>query len=128
MLGLLDRLCAVAKYEAKSSPSLTGFYPITMLADASGNVLCDETGTPIVVRAPVDVLAIGPDDRSVVFAHPNQLVKRSKAAEITSASTSTLKRAEANGQVRPIRVSERDVSYFMADLNGWIMRRLQKSS
>jgi hypothetical protein len=75
-----------------------------------------------VVGAPVDVLAISLNGipfqggRTVLFTQPNQLVKRAEAAKIAGVSTSTLKRAEVDGELRAIKVSERDTSYFMFDL------------
>jgi len=99
MLSLLKRIADTAAHESKTVSSQTGFYPITLLADAKGNVLCDEGGVPVVVRAPVDVLAIASDGRTVFFGQPNKLVKRSEAAGIAGTSTSTLKRAEANGEL-----------------------------
>jgi len=129
MLTLLRRITDFAKHESKTVPSATGYYPITLLADAKGNVLCDEAGVPIIVRAPVDVLGIAPegfgddDGPRVVFVQPNQQVKRVEAAKIAATSVSTLKRAEAKGELRAVKVSERDTSYFMADLNAWVMRR-----
>jgi hypothetical protein len=80
------------------------------------------------VRAPLDVLAIAPEgidgqgERTVVFAQPNQLKKRSDAAEIAATSVSTVKRAEARGELRAFKVGERDTSYLMADLNAWMLR------
>jgi hypothetical protein len=124
MLSLLKRITDTAAHESKTVPSQTGFYPITLLADAKGNVLCDEAGVPVVVRAPVDVLAIAPDGRTVFFAQPNKPVKRSEAAEIAGVSISTLKRAEANGELRAFKIGERDTSYLMCDLNGWMFKRL----
>jgi hypothetical protein len=130
MLALVQRITDLAKHESRTVPSQTGFYPIALLADASGNVLCDEAGVPVVVRAPVDVLAIAPDGisdqggRTVLFAQPNRLVKRAEAAEHAGTSTSMLKRAEAKGELRAVKVGDRDTAYFMADLNGWMMRRI----
>src|SRR5262245_60077028 len=61
MLALLQRITDLAKYESKTVPSQTGFYPISVLANAKGDVLCDAAGVPVLVRAPVDVLALAPD-------------------------------------------------------------------
>ena len=124
MLSLLKRIADTAAHESKTVSSQTGFYPITLLANAKGDVLCDEAGVPVVVRAPVDVLAIASDGRTVFFEQPNKLVKRSEAARIAGTHTSTIKRAEANGELRAVKVGERDTSYFMADLNGWMLKRL----
>jgi hypothetical protein len=124
MLGLLKRITDAAAHEATTHKSVSGFYPITLLADAEGNVLCDQDAVPVVVRAPVDIMAIDTDNRAVVFAQPNQLVKRSEAAQIAGTSTSTLKRAEGNGELRAVKISARDTSYLMADLNGWMLRRV----
>src|SRR3954451_11632519 len=60
MLGLIQRITDLAKHESKTVPSQTGYYPITLLANAKGEVLCAD-GVPVVVRAPLDVLAIAPD-------------------------------------------------------------------
>jgi hypothetical protein len=130
MLELIRRICQLARHEARSTPSQTGFYPITLLADAKGNVLCDEAGVPVVVRAPLDILAINlsPGERAVVFEQPNKMVKRSEAVRISGTSTSALKRAEAKGELRAEKVGERDTSYLMADLNGWMWKRLLRRS
>jgi hypothetical protein len=124
MRALMQRIAKLAAHEAKTVPSQTGVYPIALLANAEGAILSDENGVPIVVRAPVDVLAFDPTHRTVVFAQPNQLVKRSEAAKIAGTSVSTIKRVEANGELRALKVSERDTSYLMADLNGWMLKRL----
>jgi hypothetical protein len=132
MLKLLCRIVAVAKHESKTVPARTGFYPITLLANANGDVLCDETGVPVVVRAPVDVVAIslngvpGDSGRAVIFAQPNELKKRSEAAKFAGTSVSTLKRAEAKGELRATKVGNRDTSYFMADLNAWTFKLRRK--
>jgi hypothetical protein len=129
MLTLLQRITNLAKHESRTVPSQTGFYPIALLADANGNVLCDEAGVPVVVRAPLDLLGIAPDGidaqggPTVIFAQPNRLVKRAEAAKTAATSTSTLKRAEAKGELRAVK-GDRETSYFMADLNGWMMRRI----
>ena len=74
--NMLQRITDLAKHESKAVPSATCFYPITLLAEAKGNVLCDEAGVPVIVRAPVDVPGIAQDaigdgdDPRVVFAHP----------------------------------------------------------
>jgi hypothetical protein len=125
MLGLLKRVVDTASAEAKTANSATGFHPITLLADGAGNVLCDADGVPIVVRAPVDIMAIDTDKRTVLFAQPNQLVKRGDAAQIAATSTSTLKRAEGKGELRAVKVSTRDTSYLMADLNAWMLKRVR---
>ena len=126
MLALLKRIVKLAAHEAKTVPSQTGFYPIALLANAKGDVLCDENGVPIVVRAPLDVLAIDqtPGNRTVTFVQPNDLVKRSKAAKHAGVSVSTIKRAEANGELLATKVGERDTSYMRADLNWWMMKHL----
>lgn len=132
MLELLRRITALAKHESKSVPSQTGFYPITILADANGNVLCDPDGVPVVVRAPLDVLALAPgglpghEGHRVIFAQPNELKKRSEAAKFAGTSVSTLKRAEAKGELRATTLSDRDTSYFMADLNAWMLKSVLK--
>ena len=126
MLALLQRITDLAQHESKTVPSQTGFYPITLLAKANGDVLCDQAGAPVVVRAPLDVLAIGIDEqggRSVIFGQPIQLKKRAEAADIAGTSISMLKRAEANGELRAFKVGDRDTAYLTADLNGWMLRR-----
>jgi hypothetical protein len=40
---------------------------------------------------------------------------------------STLKRAEAKGELRAMKVGDRDTAYFMADLNAWMMRDMLKT-
>ena len=125
MLALMRQMCQVARHEAKQTASPTGWYHVGVLVNADGMMMCDEKGVPLVVPSPQFVMAIDPTpgNRTVVFAQPNQLVKRSEAAKIAGTSVSTIKRAEANGELRAEKVSERDTSYWMADLNGWMLRR-----
>jgi hypothetical protein len=127
MLALIRRITDLAKHESKTVRSETSFYPIAILANANGDVICDQDGVPVVVRAPLDVLAIGIDEqggRTVLFAQPNKLVKRAEAADITGMSVSALKRAEVKGELRAAKPGGRDTSYLMADLNGWMLRRI----
>jgi hypothetical protein len=127
MLGLLMRLTAMAKFASEKTPSRTGFYPITLFFNAKGDVLCDEDGVAVVAVPSWDMLAVDPKDGIIFIQQANQLVKRAEAAEIAGTSVSTLKRAEVSGELRAVKVSERDTSYFMADLNAWMMRDMLKT-
>jgi hypothetical protein len=123
MLVLMRRLCKSADDAAKQTPSPSGLYHVGVIVDADGMIMYDEKGVPIVLPSPQIVMAIDPANHAVLLAQPNELVKRSDAAKYAAVSTSTLKRAEANGELRAFKVGERDTSYWMADINGWIMRR-----
>jgi hypothetical protein len=126
MLKLMRRMAAVAREQATQSPSRTGLYAISVLVSAEGGLVCDCNGVPVIVPSPLEVLAVDPEKDAVVFSQLNQLVKRAEAAKIAATSGSTLKRAEANGELRPFKVGDRDTSYLMIDLNGWIFKRAMK--
>ena len=122
MLALMQRMCEIARHASQqpdtSSPS--GWYHVGVLVNAEGMMMCNEDGVPIVLPSPQYVAGIDPDTRSVVFV---QLKKRSEAAEFAGVSVSTLKRAEANGELRAEKVGDRDTSYWIADLNAWMLKR-----
>src|SRR5262249_41508185 len=122
MLALMRRMASVAKQEAARSASVSGWYGVTVFVKADGFLLWDKDGVPVITPAPCDVMAIDPSNNAILFAQPNQLVKRADAAKLAATSESTLKRAEANGELRATKVGERDTSYYMADLNAWMMR------
>ena len=85
--------------------------------------MCIEDGVPIVLPSRQYVAAIDLESRAVLFAQPNELVKRSEAARLAGVHVSTVKIAERDGELRAEKVGDRDTSYWLADLNAWMLKR-----
>jgi hypothetical protein len=123
MLALLMRMHECAQHQHATAPHPTGIYPVTLLIDAAGNIVGDEQGLPVLS---IPLVFAGFDHKDVPrFEHPDQHIKRSDAAKLAAKSPSTLKRSEGTkpGQLRPIKVSARDVSYNLAEFREWMLRR-----
>ena len=124
MLALLMSMHGCARHQHATAPHPTGIYPVTLLINAeTGDVIVNEPNEPVQT---IPLVFVGFNEKGApLFEHPDQLVKRSHAAQLAATSPSTLKRAEGNGpgKLRPVKVSARDVSYNLTELRAWMQRR-----
>jgi hypothetical protein len=123
MLALLMTMHEAARHQHTTAPHPTGIYPVALLIDAAGNLVGDEQCLPVLS---IPLVFTGFDEKGTpLFDHPDQHIKRSDAAKLAAKSLSTLKRSEGTepGQLRPIKVSARDVSYNLAEFREWMLRR-----
>lgn len=122
VLQVFKVMIRAARHQAKRQPAPSGIYPVTVLMDAGGDIICDDAGVPIVVIPPLAVAATG--DRTVEFYHPDQRLSPRQAADLAGVHKATLQRAINAGELpKPIQISSRRVVHSLTDIQDWFAKR-----
>jgi hypothetical protein len=64
-----------AQHQAKKQPTHDDLYPVTVLMNAAGEIVCDDENMPLVVIPPLTVACT--DDKTVEF--PNKCYRRRRS-------------------------------------------------
>jgi predicted DNA-binding transcriptional regulator AlpA len=120
-------MARAARHAAKHHPSQEGIYPIALLMDANGNVICDEQQKPIVTQVPLNVVAL--EDRKVFFEYTEQMASPKTVASIADVHVATVNRAVKSGDLpKPAQISSRRVAHHMADVRMWLAKRTREGA
>ena len=115
-------MARAARHAARHRPTPEGIYPIALLMDAQGNLVCDEQKKPIVTLVPLNVVTLG--DRTVYFEYIEQMASPKTVASIADVHVATVNRAVKAGELpKPAQISSRRVAHQMADVRAWLAKR-----
>ena len=113
-----------ARKEHRKRPSPSGFYPVTLIMDGDGNVMCGKDGRPIVVVPPLSVAGLDPNERSMQFYHTEQLVAPKNVAAYADVHVATVHRAVKDGDLpKPLQISSRRVGHRLLDVHASLAGR-----
>jgi len=119
-------MARAARHASKHHPSHEGIYPVALLMDAKGNVIC-ENDKPIVTLVPLNVVGLG--DRSVYFEYTEQMASPKTVASIADVHVATVNRAVKSGDLpKPAQISSRRVAHHMADVRMWLAKRTRQGA
>jgi predicted DNA-binding transcriptional regulator AlpA len=119
---LFGEMMRAARHAARHNPTHEGIYPVALLMDAKGNVVCDERGMPVVTLVPLNVVSI--DGRTVCFEYIEQMASPKTVASIADVHVATVNRAVKAGELpKPAQISSRRVAHHMADVRLWLAKR-----
>lgn len=119
---LFTAMLRAARHEARRRPTHHGLYPIALIMDGNGNVVCDDHGNPVVTLVPLTVADIS--DRTVSFEYAEQFASPKTVAALADVHVATINRAVREGQLpKPARISSRRVAHHLADVRHWIAQR-----
>jgi predicted DNA-binding transcriptional regulator AlpA len=126
MACALSRLFAAmvkaARHAARHQPTNEDIYPIALLMDAKGNVICDEQGMPVVTQVPLNVVSV--EGRKVYFEYIEQMAVATCTSAIEATVFGDVNRAVRAGELpRPVQISSRRVAHHLADVRHWIARK-----
>ena len=120
---LFAAMVKAARHAARHQPTNEDVYPIALLMDAKGNVVCDEQGMPVVTQVPLNVVSV--EGRKVYFEYIEQMASPKTVASIADVHVATVNRAVRAGELpRPVQISSRRVAHHLADVRHWIARKV----
>jgi predicted DNA-binding transcriptional regulator AlpA len=123
---LFGAMVKAARHAARHQPTNEGVYPVALLMDAKGNVVCDEQGMPVVAQVPLNVVSV--EGRKVYFEYIEQMASPKTVASIADVHVATVNRAVRAGELpRPVQISSRRVAHHLADVRHWIARKATPS-
>jgi predicted DNA-binding transcriptional regulator AlpA len=122
VMRIFQAMVGAAKRQAKCHPTHDGLYPVTVIMNASGEIMCDEAGEPLVVIPPLTLARTS--DTTAEFFHTEQRLSPKQAAEIAGVHKATLQRAVNGGELpKPTAISSRRVVHRLTDIQDWIAKR-----
>lgn len=122
VMRIFQAMVDAARYQAKRRATPDGLYPVTVIMNSNGEIVCDDAGKPLVVIPPLALARTS--DTTAEFYHPDQMLSPKEAAAIAGVHKATLQRAvNANELPKPIRISSRRVGHRLVDLQNWFAKR-----
>lgn len=110
----------IVAYPASSANGVSvaeydGLYPVTVLMNGAGEIVCDEQGKPVVVILPLTIART--DDKTVEFYPTDQMLSPKRVAGLVDVHKATVHRAVVDGQLpKPTRISSRRVAHRLSDV------------
>ena len=122
VMRIFQAMGNAAQHQAKKQPTHDDLYPVTVLMNAAGEIVCDDENMPLVVIPPLTVACT--DDKTVEFFHTEQMLSPKKVAAYADVHKATVQRAVINGELpKPTKISSRRVAHRLADVQDWFAKR-----
>jgi|RhiMethySRZTD1v2_1073278.scaffolds.fasta_scaffold1982819_1 predicted DNA-binding transcriptional regulator AlpA len=119
---ILQTMVKAARHQSKKKPTHDGLYPVTVIMNGAGEIVCDDQGKPIVVIPPLSIART--DEKTVSFFHTEQMLSPKNVANLVDVHKATVQRAVNDGQLpKPVQISSRRVAHRLAHVQEWIANR-----
>ena len=122
IMRIFQAMMRAAQHQAKKQPAHDDLYPVTLIMNGAGEIVCDDQGMPLVVIPPLTLAYT--DEKTVTFFHTEQRLSPKRVASLADVHVATVKRAVYDGHLpKPDRISSRRIAHRLVDVQDWLAKR-----
>jgi hypothetical protein len=122
IMRIVQAMMRAAQHQAKVRPTHDGLYPVTLIMNGAGEIVCDDQNMPLVVIPPLTLAFT--DEKTATFFHTEQRLSPKRVAAMADVHVATVRRAVYDGQLaKPDPISSRRIAHRLVDVQDWLAKR-----